>query len=108
MSERRSLIEGVTTPAADRRREEAFVFGTEPQTPKPAEAQAGPETAKPLASTTVLRIPFTTKMRPDLIDALKRASLERRLAGESPHAIQEMIEAALEPWLTNHGHPAGR
>ena len=35
---------------------------------------------------------------------LKRATLERKLAGITPNAVQEILEEALEPWLKTNGY----
>lgn len=50
------------------------------------------------------RSPLTTRIRSDLATALKRASLERQLAGEKPNTLQEILEEALEPWLKEKGY----
>jgi hypothetical protein len=47
-----------------------------------------------------LRMPLTTSLRPEMLDALRRLSLERRLSGVVPSAIQEIVEEALEQWLS--------
>ena len=91
-TDRRPLVAGLTpaaTPPAPRPAEEAFVYGTRPHPPAPA--------APP-------RSPLTTRLRADLAAALKRASLERQLAGQPGSEIQEMLDAALEPWLKQHGY----
>ncbi len=49
-------------------------------------------------------IPVTVRLRPELAGALKRASLERQLAGEESYTQQELVEQALEPWLTSRGY----
>jgi hypothetical protein len=118
MTERRSLVSGLSSPgAADPKKEEAFVYGkNEPGrqptkeeqslTPDPAATPgAAPE---PAAEVTVHqpsgRTPLTTRLRPDLAHALKRASLERQLSGKDPHTVQDILETALEPWLKEHGY----
>ena len=40
----------------------------------------------------------------DLAQALKRASLERKLDGQTPDTVQEILEELLEPWLHEHGY----
>jgi hypothetical protein len=35
---------------------------------------------------------------------LKRASLERQLAGQTPHTVQDIVELVLEPWLKAKGY----
>ena len=90
MTERRPLVEGIKPKApAERVIEQDFVFSGKPVRP-PVPSNA--------------RVPLTTRIRGDIAQALKRASLERELQGLEPHTVQEMLEAALEPWLRNEGH----
>ncbi|WP_350212658.1 hypothetical protein [Botrimarina sp.] len=49
-------------------------------------------------------IPVTVRLRPEIAAALKRASLERQLAGEETYTQQDLVELALEPWLIGEGH----
>jgi hypothetical protein len=96
---RRKLTEGVKP--VDRTAEEAFVYGK----PKPDEAKAelpAAEIRRP--GRRVDRLPLTTRLRTDMAVALKRASLERQLAGDYPYELQEILEEALEPWLKKHGY----
>ncbi|WP_417377256.1 hypothetical protein [Gimesia maris] len=48
-------------------------------------------------------IPVTVRLRPEIAGALKRASLERELAGEEVFTQQAIVEEALEPWLAGAG-----
>ena len=48
-------------------------------------------------------IPVTVRLRPEIAGALKRASLERELAGECVFTQQAIVEEALEPWLSGGG-----
>lgn len=48
-------------------------------------------------------IPVTVRLRPEIAGALKRASLERELAGEEIFTQQAIVEEALEPWLSGEG-----
>jgi len=93
MSERRSLTQGLksTPPALDVTAEKQFVFGQDP--PPPAQVQA------PANST-----PISTRLRADLVAALKRASLERQLQGTEPSTLRRILEEAIEPWLRAHGY----
>ncbi len=96
MSERRSLIEGIKpkAPPIDPSREKAFVYGDkEPM--KPDSVQAAPALSK---------APLSTRIRADFAAALKRASLERQLAGKEPHTLQDILEQAIEPWLKTNGY----
>lgn len=49
-------------------------------------------------------IPVTVRLKPEIAAALKRASLERQLAGEEVFTQQDLVELALEPWLKDEGH----
>ena len=49
-------------------------------------------------------IPVTVRLRAEIAGALKRASLERQLGGVAVFTQQELVEAALEPWLRRHGY----
>jgi hypothetical protein len=103
MSERRTLVEGLTAP--DPEAEKQFVYrGKLPAVAPPAPTQSAPAQPAPVAAQLVDRLPLTTRLRADLVTALKRASLERRLRGIEPSALQEILEQALEPWLRSNGH----
>lgn len=49
-------------------------------------------------------IPVTVRLRPEIAGALKRASLERELAGEEVFTQQSLVEQLLEPWLSSEGY----
>jgi hypothetical protein len=49
-------------------------------------------------------IPVTIRLRPEIAGALKRASLERQLEGEEVFTQQDLVEQALEPWLSTQGY----
>jgi len=116
---RRSLVDGLKSQhKADRLKEQKFVFAKEEQpepearrpkaTPAKAAARGG-EKPGPLPPAAAKlqelagRVPLNSRIRPKFATALKRASLERELAGEEPHTIQDILEQALEPWLKEHG-----
>lgn len=96
MSDRRTLVEGMkaTPPPIDAGKEKDFVYG---EKPKPPHA-ATPTTA------TVVRVPFSTRIRKEFSEALKRASLERQLKGIEPNSLQDILEQAIEPWLKSNGY----
>ncbi len=96
MSERRSLTQGLkATPATlDGSAEKKFVFGTEALPPAPP-AQAQAQTGS---------TPVSTRLRADLVAALKRASLERQLQGIEPSSLRAILEDAIEPWLKGQGY----
>ncbi|QDS91412.1 hypothetical protein FF011L_01420 [Roseimaritima multifibrata] len=105
--ERRSLVTGLNdTPAIDEL-EKQFVFGGKPSKSTDASTVAAEQsTETPVAEKekSVLpqykgRVPLTTRCRPELASALKRASLERQLDGVEPNSIQDIIEVAIENWL---------
>lgn len=105
MSSRRSLVEGLNpaddTDPADAKR---FVFGSEsaPIQPKAAGGTAKQPNPAPVATASL--VPLTTRLRPELAAALKRASLERQLAGIQPNTVQDILEEALQPWLQANGY----
>lgn len=103
MAERRQLVEGVKGVDVPRAVEEQFVFGEKATPPTPADPPLVSGTTPP-PQAAAGRLPLTTRVRADLAVALKRASLERELAGAQPHTVQDILEAALEPWLRVHGH----
>ncbi|MBX9580299.1 MAG: hypothetical protein K2X87_08335 [Gemmataceae bacterium] len=103
--ERRSLADGLAPrPDVTRAVEERFVRGDR----GPAAAEApGPAVAAPPptpVTPTVGRTPVSTRIRADYAAALKRASLERQLAGVTPNTLQDILEEALGPWLAANGY----
>lgn len=104
MAERRALVEGLKNPApaVDPEKEKAFVFREKKDgTPDPApQAAATPSNT----TATLSRVPLSTRMRSDFAAALKRASLERQLAGVEPNTLQDILEQAVEPWLRSNGY----
>jgi hypothetical protein len=119
MAGRRKLVDGIKEKG-DRRKEEDFVYGetrpkgeTKPKPPRAAprktEGKSEPESPVaplPAANLPALtaRTPLTTRVRTDYAAALKRASLERQLSGETPNTVQDILEEALAPWLKDHGY----
>lgn len=108
MKDRRSLMEGLSTGSeVGRSVEEQFVFAskakTDQTTQTPALASERGE-MKRQPGNAVGRAPLTTRIRSDFAAALKRASLQRQLDGVSPHTLQDILEAALEPWLRSNGY----
>jgi outer membrane biosynthesis protein TonB len=121
MAKRRSLAEGLkSTPPANPVKEAAFVSGatkpknspekksakpkSKPALQEPASTSAPDVAPEPAPEQILGRSPLTTRLRSDIGTALKRASLERQLAGQSPHTVQDILELILEPWLKNHGY----
>jgi hypothetical protein len=99
MVERRPLVEGLKV---DRTLEEQFVYRDKASAGGGQAAAPGPAVLVPPAP--VSRVPLTTRVRADLAQALKRASLERQLQGVQPNSVQDILESALEPWLREHGY----
>lgn len=91
MAERRSLVAGLPTEPTNAA-ERDFVY------------RDRPAAAKPAPITQVTRSPFTTRLRDDYAKALKRASLERQIAGVTPNKLQHILEEALGPWLRDNGY----
>ena len=102
MTQRRSLVEGLSNTPEVKSLEKEFVFGekaadkNEDSAPRLDEAKVSSEEVMPQYRG---RVPLTTRCRPELASAVKRASLERQLQGVEPSRIQDIIEQALERWL---------
>jgi hypothetical protein len=106
MAQRRSLVEGLDVGDVDPALVEEFVYN---RAPGPAKEPQGKEAAAPPVQAKegkgpVGRVGLTTRIRSDFAAALKRATLERKLAGVTPNAVQEILEQALEPWLKTNGY----
>lgn len=121
MVKRRSLADGLTTtPKADPEKEKAFVYEkkAKPEAPKkPAKTSTPRAEREPTESDvpweeeperiperSAARTPLTSRLRSDIGEALKRTSLQRQLAGQTPYAVQDILDAALELWLKEHGY----
>jgi hypothetical protein len=105
MAQRRTLVTGLTAP--DPQAEKEFVYGgakAPAVQPNPTPAATAKEPREGKGQPSVGRVPFTTRVRGDLGQALKRASLERQLQGVEPSAVQDIFDDALEPWLRAHGY----
>ena len=129
MAERRSLSTALSTtiPGVDDELVRSFVTQNQPserpvgETPKPIEPSRslkiesapvpeamGEKTRPPKRKNggrfqPIGLIPVTVRLRPEIAGALKRASLERELAGEDLFTQQAIVEEALEPWLNREG-----
>lgn len=126
MAQRRPLIAGVNAPEnVDPDAVRAFVTQERPKDARPElavlkEPVAEPEQPElpPAAAEEPITaparrgkgklpvglIPVTVRLRPEIAGALKRASLERQLAGDEVFTQQDIVELALEPWLRSQGH----
>lgn len=106
MKERRALVEGLQPSSELNQREKEFVYGKKEEEPPKASVEESQteKPATPINTDNILpqyrgRVPFTTRCRPELASALKRASLKRQLAGIEPNHIQDILEQAIENWL---------
>jgi hypothetical protein len=102
MANRRPLIEALKdkTPA-ERAAEEKFVFGDASSAVTATVPTATPTAVK---SAKISRVPLTTRIRSDLAQALKRASLQWQLEEIELNQVQDILESALEPWLRSNGY----
>lgn len=107
MADRRTLIDALKTDPV-REKEQEFVYADKP---KPTPAQEPPvqmsQSVRNLASAmnfyNGVRVPLTSRVRPEVAAMLKRISLERQLAGIRPCALQDIVEEALDAWLAVNG-----
>ena len=78
----------------------------EPPAEKPRlqKAEPSPEMRPHTAVMSPGLIPVNVRVRPDIAQALKAASLERELQGIEPFTKHEIVEQALEPWLKKNGY----
>ena len=118
MAERRSLASAVTAPIPGVEAEMVRAFVTQNAatersvaTPVHVSTNIGSSgaTADVSRHRTVNRfqpiglIPITVRLHPLVAGSLKRASLERELAGEEVFTQQEIVETVLVPWLKKQG-----
>ncbi|MEZ6128928.1 MAG: hypothetical protein R3C59_09615 [Planctomycetaceae bacterium] len=124
MKDRRSLVEGLKPASPDQEeREKAFVYGqqAEADAVKPVTPAVPPSQETPPSAVTAMtpsripaqeqrvmpqyagRVPITTRTRPEVASAVKRAALTRQLDGVVPYTVQDIVEEALELWLLTNG-----
>jgi len=96
MAERRSLVDGLN-PAS------TAVTSSEQQFMAAARSSNG-FAALSKATTDASGASLSTRIKPEYVSLLKRASLERKLNGIEPNTLRDMLEDALEPWLRAHGY----
>lgn len=114
MSQRRTLVTGLEETPDVKDLERRFVYGDKtgssessrkanvsPVSETKNDEWSGSEDILPQYRS---RVPLTTRCRPDLASALKRASLKRQLEGKEPCRIQEILEEAIEKWLKDHDY----
>ena len=79
----------------------------EPKTPRTAVRRQRPssEAATPNASEVLddLLVPLTTRLPHRLVQSLRRMCLEQRLRHAKPDSIQEIVEVAIDKWLSTRG-----
>jgi hypothetical protein len=104
MKDRRTLVEGLKKPAdaAEADKEKAFVYGE--KAPAAEKVEATLPASIQAAANVLTRVQFSTRMRADFAELLKRASLERQLEKVQPNTLQDILEEAIEPWLRTHGY----
>jgi len=73
--------------------------GQEKQTKIRPEQKPKAVEAPQQASLSQARVAITTRFRQEIADSLRRASLERKLRGETPYSQQDIIESAVALWL---------
>jgi hypothetical protein len=95
---RRPLTEGIIPPA-DRGVEQAFLNGA-----RSVSGQQAAQQAMHTATTNASGASLSTRIRPDFVTLLKRASLERKLSGIEPNSLRDILEQAVEPWLRANGY----
>lgn len=101
MAERRPLTEGITqsstsNPPSDAERQ--FINNAK------SASGSSPTDALRTAATDASGASLSTRIRPDFVALLKRASLERKLNGIEPNSLRAILEDALEPWLKANGY----
>ena len=94
MVERRTLIDGMNPPSKPAA-EQQFLSG--------AKSSNGYDALR-RATTDASGASLSTRIRPEFVSLLKRASLERKLNGIEPNTLRDMLEDAIEPWLRAHGY----
>ncbi|QVL30787.1 hypothetical protein KIH39_18285 [Telmatocola sphagniphila] len=103
MKERRPLVAGLKDPI-DPAIEKQFVFGSkEAEEPVKIHPKAV-ESRDPKGQPPINRVPFTSRLRAEFANALKRESLERQLNNQYPNSLQEVLEEALEDWMRAKGY----
>lgn len=103
MAERRTLTTAIKpVPNADPTAVRAFVTQEQKATTSDESPTAGSQKL-PNSFQPVGLIPITVRLRPEIAGALKRASLERQLAGAEFFSQQEIVERALAAWLHENG-----
>lgn len=130
MTERQSLLRGVKPPPPpiDPAVAQQFIYGT-PTSPTPtsstptspmnsaqallagspasvdASGTSPASSAKPATQASgPSRTSLNTKIREELVLALKRIAFEREMSRAPKHTLQEIVEEALEPWLKSQGY----
>lgn len=110
---RSPISESVESPVNDEPMESKSMSDTSPQEPVTekrrtyrsnsikSKTPSGIETGFGMAN---LLVPLTTRLQPATAAALKRAGLERKLNGQQPSSVQEIVEISIQNWLSQNGH----
>ena len=73
------------------------------ETPRPRRRLPANQAIRPGELLSEIMVPLTTRLHHRTADALRRASLEQRLRRATPDKVQEIVETAVQTWLTDHG-----
>lgn len=95
----RKLVDGLKPDSANEKAEKDFVYEQDS-----ADSRTKPSAAECTLPQISARVPVTTRCRLEIATKLKQASLQRQLTGESPYYVQDIMEAALQQWLRDHGY----
>ena len=96
MNKRRSLTAGLSPGSKiDAELEKSFVRGADSESRHLPSNSASPNHAL---------VPLSTRLHPEIANALRRASLERKLKDTPSNSVQDIVEEALTPWLRDQGY----
>jgi hypothetical protein len=112
-TEQRAFIErGTSAEQATNKQEKLLDPDTAPRVsglPTPVNqsiaSDVGP--TEPFSTRRVL-VPLTTRLQPETAHVLRRAILHQRLQGQVPATVREIVEAAINRWLRDHGFWSGK
>ena len=99
MTQRRTLNSALVLTPEKR----AFIGGDDerPDLESPKQDRVETQETEPLGRQTL--VPLTTRIGQQTADALRRAYLQQKLNRRLPDTQQEIVEAALRQWLSEHG-----
>lgn len=76
------------------------IDGEQSRLAKPRREKTASEQS-PLPQLSQARVAITIRLTPTTAEALRRASLERKLRSEFPHSQQDIIELAVRMWIAS-------